>query len=176
MALSKDKKIQIVEETGNLLASSKITVLARYSGTSVKAMQQLRRDSINDGTQIRVIKNRLFKRAVSATESLKDLELGPVTGQLLYAFNAEDDVAPAQNLARFAKLEPQLEFVGAITADGLILDAAEVKELASLPSKIQLRTQLLGTISAPARGLANVLAGNVRGVLNVLGARAENIS
>lgn len=174
MALTKDKKSQIVAETSELLNSSKLTVFAKYPGTSVKSMQKLRKDSRESGTQIRVIKNRLFKKAAENSGVFKDTDLGRVEGQLLYAFNAADEVAPAQDLAKFGKTETQLEFVGALTRDGQFLGPIEVKELASLPSKDQLRAQLIGTLSAPISGFATVLSANLRGLINVLSARADS--
>jgi large subunit ribosomal protein L10 len=176
MALTKEEKKDIIDEVAGLLASSKMTVVAKYQGTSVKSMQQLRREASNSGTRVIVVKNRLFRKAVESTDNLKDIDTGALTGQLLYAFNADDEVAPAQNLAAFAKNEPQIEFVGAISKDGQFLSAEDVKALASLPTKEQLRAQLVGTISAPVSGFVNVLAGNIRGVLNVLNARAESQS
>jgi large subunit ribosomal protein L10 len=175
MALSKDKKSEVIAEVNDLLASSKLTVLAKYQGTSVKSLQDLRRQSRDNGTQIKVVKNRLFKKVLADNEKFKDIDSNTFTGQLLYAFNAQDEIAPAQSLANFAKTEPQVEFVGALTADGQLLGPDDVKALASLPSKDQLRAQLVGTIGAPLSGFANVLAGNVRGVLNVLNARAEQL-
>lgn len=175
MALSKDKKKQVVSDVNELLSSSKMIVLAKYPGTSVKSMQRLRKDSRENGTKVAVIKNRLFIKALQANETFKDVDTQALTGQLLYAFNDSDEVAPAQSLANFAKLEPQLVFVGAITAEGQLLSADDVAALASLPSKQQLRGQLVGTVSAPISGFVNVVAGNMRGVLNVLSARAETI-
>ena len=175
MALSKDKKIEVVAEIGQLLDSSKLTVVAKYSGTPVKAMQELRRQARDSGTTISVAKNRLVKKAMDSNQRFKDSDMSLLTGQLMYAFNAEDEVAPAQVLANFAKNEPQIEFVGAYSSDGQLLAAEDVKALAALPSKDQLRAQLAGTIAAPLSGFVNVLAGNVRGVLNVLSARAEQI-
>ena len=176
MALSKDKKAEVVAEVADLLASSKLTVVARYRGTSVKAMQTLRKDSKQNVTYVRVVKNRLFKKALASNDTFASIDSSAIEGQLLYAFNAEDEVAPAQSLANFAKTEPQIEFVGALTADGQMLAPEDVKALASLPSKDQLRAQLVGTIAAPLSGFVNVMAGNVRGVLNVLNARSEQIS
>lgn len=176
MALEKDRKKEIVADTSSLLANSKLTVFAKYPGTSVKAMQQLRQDSRENGTTVRVIKNRLFKKSVENNEAFRNIDLGVIKGQLLYAFNDKDEVAPAQSLAKFAKTETQLEFVGAITPDGGLLEAQEVKAIAGLPTKEQLRAQLVGTISAPLRGFAGVLSGNVRGILNALNARAESIN
>ena len=53
MALTKDKKAQVVEEVSGLLNTSKLTVAAKYSGTSVKAMQELRRNGRDNGTVIK---------------------------------------------------------------------------------------------------------------------------
>lgn len=175
MALTKEKKQQVVDEVTEVLKNSKLTVIARYSGTSVKSMQQLRREAKESGTQIRVIKNRLFKKILENRDGFSQIDTEFLTGQLLYAFNDSDEVAPAQNLAAFAKQEPQIEFVGALTSDGHLLTADEVKALAALPSKDQLRGQLVGTIAAPLSGFANVLVANIRSVLNVLNARAEKI-
>src|SRR5690606_34342993 len=118
-----------------LLASSKMTVVSKYEGTTVKALQQLRRDARDNGTKVKVVKNRLVIKAVQQTENLKDTDTSALEGMLLYAFNSEDEVAPAQALANFAKTNPTLQFVGAISAEGTFLSADEVKTLADLPSK-----------------------------------------
>lgn len=173
MALTKDGKDQVVAQVSELLAHSKLTVVAQYEGTSVKQMQELRRSAKQTGTTVKVVKNRLVRQAVLATDSLKETDTSALTGQLLYAFNAEDEVAPAQALATFAKANPTIQFVGAITAEGQFMAVDDVKSLASLPSKDQLRAQLVGTIGAPLSGFVNVLSGNLRGFLNVLSAKAE---
>lgn len=175
MALTRNQKDQVVDEVKQMLTSSKLTVVARYEGTSVKALQQLRRDAKVSGTQIRVIKNRLFKKVLEGSDNFNKIDTALLSGQLLYAFNAEDEVAPAQSLANFAKSEPQIEFIGALTSDGQLLSANDVKDLASLPSKNQLRGILVGTFAAPTTSFVNVLAGNIRGILNVLNARAEKV-
>src|SRR5487761_1317760 len=105
MALSKDKKAEVLEQVAELLNDSKLTVMAQYAGTSVKSMQQLRAQSQESGTTVRVVKNRLFKKALEGNDKFKDIDLNLLSGQLLFAFNAHDEVAPAQNLAAFAKLE-----------------------------------------------------------------------
>lgn len=173
MALTKEQKKEVIDQVSNLLSNSKMTVIASYPGTSVKAMQQLRRDAKDNGTTVRVLKNRLVIKAVENSELLKGLDTSELKGQLLYAFNSDDEVAPAQALANFAKTNPTLEFVGAITAEGNFIGTEDVKSLASLPSKDQLRGQLVGMFSAPLTGFVGVLSGNVRGILNVLSARAE---
>ncbi len=175
MALAKSKKSDVISELVDLLGSSKLTVVAFYRGLTVKQMQELRKQAKENGTTLKVVKNRLVKKALEQVDTLKDTDTSALRDQLVYAFNAQDEVAPAQVLAAFAKKAPELQFVGAINADGSFLSADDVKALASLPSKDQLRGQLVGTLAAPLSGFVNVLAGNVRGVLNVLNARAESM-
>src|SRR5688572_18375685 len=127
MALTKDKKNEVVTEVSQLLADSKLTVVAAYQGTSVKALQALRKQGRETGTTFKVVKNRLVKQALKANDTTKDLDASQLSGMLMYAFNSEDEVAPAQTLAQFAKTQPTLEFVGAITAEGTFMSADEVK-------------------------------------------------
>ncbi len=173
MALTKDQKNQVVADVSELLSKSKLTVIAQYQGTAVKQMQELRRSARDSNTTVKVVKNRLVRQAILATESLKDTDTSALTGQLMYAFNSDDEVAPAQVLANFAKKNPSIQFVGAITPDGQFMSVDDVKSLASLPSKDALRAQLVGTLGAPLSGFVNVLNGNLRGFLNVLTAKAE---
>jgi len=173
MALTKEQKNQVVSDVAELLSHSKLTVVAEYQGTGVKQMQELRRSARESGTVVKVVKNRLVRQALLTTDDLKDTDVSALTGQLLYAFNADDEVAPAQALANFAKKQPSIQFVGAITPEGKFMPVDDVKSLASLPSKDQLRAQLVGTIAAPLSGFVNVLNGNLRGLLNVLTAKAE---
>lgn len=175
MALSKDKKAELIAEVSELLASSKLTVVAKYQGTTVKSLQELRKLAGESDTHVKVVKNRLFKKVLAASDKFKDVDTSMLEGQLMYAFNTTDELAPAQNLANFAKSAPQIELIAGLTSDGQLLGAADIKALAALPGKEQLRGQLVGTIAAPISGFVNVLAGNVRGVLGVLNARAESI-
>lgn len=172
MALTKDKKHAVVDEAVALFGSSKMTVVAAYPGTTVKAMQTLRRQAKENGTTVHVIKNRLIKKAIEQNEQLRSVDTSLLTGQLLYAFNAEDEVSPAQALANFAKTNPTIEFVGAITADGKFLSADEVKSLATLPSKDQLIGQVVAMLLSPVNDITNALSGNLHALLDGVGAKA----
>lgn len=173
MAISRQTKETQVAELAELLGAAKLTVCAQYQGLTVKELQSLRRAAREANVTIKVVKNRLVRVALSQTEALKDVGTSALTGQLLYALSSEDEVAPAQVLAKFAKEHEALKLVSAIDATGTVLAEADVKALANLPTKDQLRGILVGTIAAPLTGFVNVMAGNVRGVLNVLNARAE---
>lgn len=168
MALTKEKKQQVVDEVAGLLSESKLTVVAAYQGTTVKAMQQLRRDANDDQTSVKVVKNRLVIKAIEQNETLKDVDTSALKGQLLYAFNTTDEVAPAKVLATFAKTNPSLVFVGAISADGKFLSAEEVKALATLPSKTQLIAGIINTLQSPVNGVMSGLKGNIHGLLQAI--------
>ena len=173
MALTKEQKNQVVSDVAELLASAKMTVVTAYQGTTVKAIQQLRREARENGTQVRVVKNRLVIKAVQQNDNLKDADVSNLTGQLLYAFNSEDEVAPAQVLANFAKKNPSIVFVGAITAQGKFIDAEEVKALATLPSKEQLMAQVIATLQSPVNDITNGLSGNLHALLDGIEAKAS---
>lgn len=172
MALTKQQKNEVINEVSELLAESKMTVVAKYEGTTVKALQQLRRDARENGTKVKVVKNRLVIQAVKNTDALKDADTSALEGMLLYAFNGEDEVAAAQALAAFAKTTPTLEFVGAIDATGTFLGADDVKALASLPGKNQLIAEAVAMLLSPVNDTTNALSGNLHALLDGIEAKA----
>lgn len=166
MALTKSEKDDVVAEVAELLSTSKMTVVAKFQGTTVKALQSLRKDAKGTGTKVKVVKNRLVIKALQQNDTLKGVDVSQLEGMLLYAFNAEDEVAPAQSLNDFAKANPTLEFVGAITAEGRFIDASSVKDLAGLPSKNQLIAQVVATLLSPVHDVTNALSGNLHALLD----------
>jgi large subunit ribosomal protein L10 len=138
----------------------------------VKALQSLRREGRDNGTQLKVVKNRLVIKAIEQTDSLKGVDTSALEGMLLYAFNADDEVAPAQVIANFAKSNPTLEFVGAISAEGKFLTADEVKSLATLPSKNELIGQVVAMLLSPVNDVTNALSGNLHALLDGIADKA----
>ncbi|MDZ7744845.1 MAG: 50S ribosomal protein L10 [Candidatus Saccharibacteria bacterium] len=166
MALTKDKKNEVIAEVSQLLADSKMTVIAAYQGTPVKAMQQLRREGRENGTTLKVVKNRLVKKTIETTDNVKDTDTSALNGMLLYAFNSQDEVAPAQVLADYAKKQPTLQFVGAISENGKFLPPEEVQALSALPSRDELIAQVLSTLTSPLDDVTNGLSGNLHALLD----------
>lgn len=172
MALTKNQKNDLVAEVSELLSSSKMTVVAKYQGTTVKAIQALRRDAKANGTKVKVVKNRLVIKAIQQSTAHKDADTSALEGMLLYAFNSEDEVAPAQSLHNFAKTNPTLQFVGAFDAQGNFMGAEDVKALATLPSKPQLIAQVVATLLSPVHDVTNALSGNLHALLDGVEAKA----
>lgn len=174
MALSRQKKEQVIAEVSELLSSSKMTVLTEYQGTPVKALQDLRRSGRDNGTVFKIAKNRLVRKAIESNEAFKDADTSALDGMLLYAFNREDEVAPAQTIAEFAKKQKTLKFVGALTAQGVFIDANAVQELAELPSKPLLIAQVVSTLLSPLHDITSGLSGNIHALLDGVEAKATN--
>lgn len=173
MALSKDKKTAVIAELADLFAESKMTVVANYQGVTVKSLQQLRRDAKQNGTVVKVVKNRLVKKALADSTALKATDTSELKDMLLYAFNAEDEVASAQLLKNFMKQESSMQFVGAISSEGVFVGAEEVKALASLPGKNQLIAGLINTLNAPLNNVMSGLGGNLGSLIQALEAKAN---
>ena len=166
MALTKTEKQAVIDEVAELLGASKMTVVAQYQGTTVKQMQALRRQARDNGTTVKVVKNRLVRQAIAKHDAIKDVDTSALEGMLVYAFNEGDEVAPAQALDTFAKTNPTIKFVGAISAEGKFLSADEVKALAGLPSKNDLIAQVVATLLSPVHDVTNGLSGNLHALLD----------
>lgn len=172
MAISRDKKQSVVSELSELLGAAKMTAFAAYEGLTVADLQELRRAAREQGVTIKVVKNRLVRVALQQSEALKDVDTSTLKGQLIYAVSTEDEVAPAQALANFAKTHDALKLQGGISAEGKLLDEAEVKALATLPSKNELIGSVLATLSSPLDGVMNGLSGNLHALLDGVEAKA----
>ena len=173
MAISRDKKNTLVTELGELFADSKLAVGAAYSGLNVADMQNLRAVARENNVIIKVAKNRLIRVALSGNDKFKSADTKALTGQIVYAFSNKDEVAPAQVLASFAKSHPDLKLVVGFDNTGKILDSETINALAALPSKDQLRGQLVSVIAAPLSGFLGVANGTERALVRVLSQRVE---
>jgi large subunit ribosomal protein L10 len=174
MAITRDKKQTLVAELSDVLSTAKMTVFAQYQGLSVANIQELRRAARESNVTIKVVKNRLVRVALGSNDTYKDADTSSLTGQLLYAFSSEDEVAPAQVLDSFAKTNPALAFVGAFSGEGKLLSADEVKALAGLPSKNQLIAQVVAQLLSPVHDVTNALSGNLHNLLDGVSAKATN--
>ena len=173
MAVSRDKKNTLVAELAELFASAKGTVGAAYTGLTVADLQELRAAARANNVSIKVAKNRLVRVALAADNKFKAADTSLLTGQLIYAFSSTDEVAPAQVLAKFAKSHPELKLVAGFDGSGASLDTAMVTALAELPTKDQLRGQLVSVIAAPLTGFLGVANGAQRGFAQVLSQRVQ---
>ena len=166
MAISRDKKQALVTDFSTALTTARMTVAAKYDGTSVADLQKLRRDARAAGVRIQVIKNRLVRAAMQQTKGFATTDTSLLTGQLLYASSTEDEVAPAQVIDKFSKTVPTVELVAGFDNAGAVLSTTDVKALAGLPSKNQLVVEVVAQLLSPVHDVTNALSGNLHALLD----------
>jgi large subunit ribosomal protein L10 len=151
--LNVEDKKAIVADVGAQLAAAQTVVLAEYRGIPVEQLTKLRASARDQGVYLRVLKNTLARRAAQGTqfEPLADSMVGP----LIYGISV-DPIASAKVLQNFAKTQDQL-VIKAGLYNGKLLDVAGVKALATIPSRDELLSQLLGVMLAPVSAMARVL-------------------
>ena len=167
MSLNRKEKAVVIEDVTTQVATAQSIVVAEYRGLDVASVTVLRKNARASGVYLRVLKNSLARKAIVGTpfEALSTKLVGP----LIYAVSA-DPVAAAKVLSEFAKTNEKL----AIKAGALpnsVLDVNGVKALATMPSRDELLSKLLGTMQAPiaqfVRTLNEVPTKFVRGLAAV---------
>jgi len=167
LALNLEDKKAVVADVSAQVAQAQSIVVAEYRGLEVVDVTALRANARKNGVYLRVLKNTLVRRAVAGTpfEGLSDQMVGP----LIYGISA-DPVAAAKLLHEFAKSNDKL-IIKAGAMPNYVMDAAGVKALASMPSREELLSKLLGTMQAPiaqfVRTLNEVPTKFVRGLAAV---------
>ncbi len=172
MAVSREKKEQLVSWYTDLFSRSNAVILTDYRGLTVADISQLRRKLQETQGEYHVTQNRLLKLGLRKAELPvpEDLLKGPTaTG-----FCFEEVPAVAKVLVGFSKESKILVIKGGILGDRVI-SADEVTSLAELPPREILLAQVLGTIQWPAGGITRAVAGGIRSLLYVLKARVEQL-
>ena len=147
-------KAPIVEEIAENLKDAKGVVLADYRGLTVEQDTILRKQMREAGVVYKVYKNTLIKRAIAGTEFEA---LAPqLDGPTAIAISKDDATAPARILFNFAKNAEALELKSGVV-EGTYYDAEGVKVIATIPSREELISKLLGSIQSPISNFARVI-------------------
>ncbi|HEY0293861.1 MAG TPA: 50S ribosomal protein L10 [Bordetella sp.] len=145
MSLNRQEKAVVIEEVAAQVAKAQSIIVAEYRGLDVASVTVLRKTARESGVYLRVLKNSLARRAVAGT-AFEPLT-SQLTGPLIYGIST-DPVAAAKVLAGFAKSNDKLVLKGGSLPNN-VLNTEGVKALASLPSREELLSKLLGTMQAP---------------------------
>ncbi|AEP37300.1 50S ribosomal protein L10 [Taylorella asinigenitalis] len=167
MSLNRNEKQVVIDEISAQLSEAQSIVVAEYRGIDVASVTVLRKKARESGVYLRVLKNTLVTRAIKDTnfQQLEDKLVGP----LIYAIS-KDPVAAAKVLSSFAKENDKIVLkAGALP--GSVLDSNGIKQLATMPSREELLSKLMGTMQAPiakfVRTLNEVPTKFVRGLAAV---------
>lgn len=147
-------KAPIVDEIKGYVSDAKSVVLVDYRGLTVEQDTRLRKELREAGVVYKVYKNTMLRLAFDGTDYAqldKDLE-----GPTAIAFGIEDETAPARILNKFSKEAEALQIKSGVV-DGEYYDEAGVKVLATIPSKDELISKLLGSLQSPMANFARVV-------------------
>lgn len=167
MSLNRQEKAVVIEEVSAEVAKAQSVIIAEYRGLDVASITVLRKTARESGVYLRVLKNTLVRRAVAGTP-FEDISK-QLTGPLIYGISA-DPVSAAKVLSGFAKENDKLVIKGGALPNSL-LNQEGVKALATMPSREELLSKLMGTMQAPitqfVRTLNEVPTKFVRGLAAV---------
>jgi large subunit ribosomal protein L10 len=157
MAISRAKKIQIVERLAEIGRDASAMVFADFFGLKTKDMNELRKTVKSLGGNVLVVKKTLAQRGLKGV--VPDDALARPGGIAAIWFKAEDVPAAFKAVWGFSKANEALKILGGYAADlGGIMDAERVIALAKLPSREALLGQFVGMLMYPLRGFVCALA------------------
>ena len=152
--MKRNEKEQLVSELTDKLKGASAVYYTDFTGLNVKRMTELRRRLRKAGVEYVVIKNTLALRAVNESGLVADRLKGP-TGLVI----TSDPVTAAKLVTDFAKENDQKPAVKGGMFEGRALDVAQVKQLASMPSREQMLADLGAGFQAPMAAFVGALNG-----------------
>lgn len=170
--MKRSDKEQLVQELKDKMVGASALYYTDFSGLNVKRMTELRRRFRRAGVEYLVIKNTLALRAVNESGLAGERLRGP-TGVVV----GTDPVAAAKVLSDFARENDQRPSVKGGMLDGRTIGAEQVKQLAELPSREQMLSELAGGLQSPLAAFAGALNGMLYmfvGALDALASQRES--
>ncbi|MDR3450559.1 MAG: 50S ribosomal protein L10 [Alphaproteobacteria bacterium] len=167
--VAKEKLVSVIDED---IKGAELIVVTQQLGLNADTTRTLRVEMRKSGVGLKVAKNKLVKHAIKGTKfaGLEKFLKGPTA--LAYS---KDPVAAARASVDFAKKNDKFKVIGGVMGDQ-ILEEAQVKALASLPSLNELRAKLVGLLQAPATKIAGILVAPAGQLARVMSARSKQAS
>jgi large subunit ribosomal protein L10 len=170
LAISKQKKNEIVDQYKDWLSQSQAVILVEYTGTTVNDLDKIRAKLREVGSEFHVVKNTLAKLAFEASGFSLPEDMLEKSTAVSFAFS--DPAATAKALSDITKGVEAIKVKGGFIGSEL-LDATHVKALADMPPLPVVRAQMLGLFQTPAGKLVRTVAEPARSLASVFRAYSE---
>jgi large subunit ribosomal protein L10 len=170
--LTKQQKIELVKGLTEKIKASKSSVFVDYKGLKVKDATDLKKQLREAAVEYVVVRKTLLDLALK-NAGVENVDIQSMEGQIAVSLSNADEVSAAKIIDKFAKTNQNIKMLGGVLGSQ-VMNENEVKALAKIPSKEELLSKLVGTLNAPVSGFVNVLAGNLRGLVQVLNAISES--
>ena len=162
--MDRAQKEKVVDELGQIFASSGVVVVAHYAGITVAQMQTLRAKMREVGGSVRVAKNKLAKIALEGKPCASIASY--LTGMTVLAYS-EDPVAAAKVMDAYAKTNDKLVILGGAMGTAA-LDPAGVMAVAKMPSREELIASIVACLGAPGSAIAGAIGAPASAIASIL--------
>ena len=166
MALTKEKKEEILKELKELVKDAGIVIFVNFHGLTSVLARELRVLMAQANAKYFVAKKTLAKKVFNELEISG--EMPEMEGELALVFGSSEITLPTKSLLKFSKGNAGIGLQGGIFEKGFI-NKETVLKLASLPSREVLIWQFINVINAPKSRLVGVLQAPIRDFVSVLG-------
>lgn len=169
--MSTPRKVALVAELKELLQGAQATIATRYQGMSVAEQADLRQQLSAVGLEMRVVKNTLLR--IAATDLGQEQYAGLIDGPTALVVSQDDSVAAAKAVAAYKEANADSAFAyGSAVIDGLLVDAAYVSELATVPPREELLARIAGGLLGKVVELMRLLQATTTKFVGLIEARA----
>jgi len=166
MPKTRTQKEEVLNRLNEQLDNIKGGVLVSFESLGVNDDQKLRSDLRKEGIAYEVVKKTLLKKALKI-KGEQNVDLDSLRGNIAMASSQDDEIKAAKLIDKFSNGKDNYNIIGGFL-EGNWMNSNQVSALAKLPSKEELIAKVVGTIKSPLNAFVNVLAGNIRGLVNVL--------
>jgi len=157
MAVTRQKKEEILQKLEDKFSRAKAVYFAEYRGVPVKDVTELRKEMVKSGIDYVVAKKTLMMLAAK-NQNLPEITKEMLTGPVVAVFSYDDLIKPSKMIVDFAKNHEGVKLIGALL-EGKMLDAKGANAMAKLPSKEELLSKLVGSMQAPISGFHGTMHG-----------------
>lgn len=164
--MDKNEKAVVIKEITELVNDSTSIYMVDYHGIDVADISQLRRDFLKEGVKYKVFKNTFIKRALEEVGGYDNFydQLEGMTGVI---FTGENYIAPAKIIKKYFDAKGNFKLKGCyIESD--FYGSDKLNLLASMPTKEEVMSSIVGSIAAPASGIVGVLNAVMRDVVSLV--------
>jgi len=170
LPITRAKKEELLSQYKEKIANASAIVFTHYRGSSVKQQRSLRAKLKDVGAEYLIVKNSLLGIALKEVRGIDADAL--TSGPNGVVFVGEDIAKGVTALKDWIKAEKIIDITGAVL-ESSILNAESADKLSDLPTKEQVRAQLLGMLVSPASSLARIINAPAGGLARVINAHVE---
>jgi large subunit ribosomal protein L10 len=166
MALTKEKKQEVIAQLKDLLLKQRGMIFVDFSYLKSKDIFGLRKELKTKDAILKVVKKTLFNIALKDKNEIIE-KIKEIPHQLAVVFLYKDEISPLKILSNFRSEEKPLKILGGVI-DERYYTPEEIIEISQLPSREELFVKFLNVLNTPILKLFNVLNGNIKGLITVL--------